>query len=214
MQNIQKMGGWGSLVNSAAYLIGIIIAFTIVKPVLDADPQEYVEFLVDNHTALYVWHFILYILAGVFMVPMVLGVHDRLKDGNLALAQIATGFGLIWAGLVIASGLLILTDMNLIIDLYDRDPVQAIATYETLASVEDALGGAIELPGGLWVFLLSIVALGAGEFPKALNYLGMIIGVAGILTLIPALADFGAIFGIGFIIWFAWAGLDLLRNSN
>lgn len=214
MQNIQKMGGWGALVNSAAYLIGIIIAFTIVQPVLDAEPQEYVEFLVDNHTAMYIWHFILYILAGVFMVPMVLGVHDRIKAGNLALTQITTGFGLIWAGLVIASGLLILTDMNLIIDLYDRDPVQAVATYETLASVEDALGGAIELPGGIWILLLSIVALGAGEFSKALNYLGIVVGLAGILTVIPQLYDLGGIFGIGFIIWFAWAGLDLVRNSD
>jgi hypothetical protein len=76
------------------------------------------------------------------------------------------------------------------------------------------LGGAIELPGGLWVLLASWVALRAGGLPKALNYLGLVIGVAGIITVVPALYEAGTVFGLGFIIWFAWVGIVLVRSSS
>jgi len=48
---------------------------------------------------------------------------------------------------------------------------------------------------------------------RVLNYLGLVIGVAGILTVIPPLGELGAIFGLGFIVWFAWAGIVMVRSS-
>ena len=82
-----------------------------------------------------------------------------------------------------------------------------------LNSVEEALGGVIELPGGLWVLLLSWAALRAGGLPRALSYLGMVSGVAGILTVVPALEALTAVFGLGFIVWFVWLGVVMLRGS-
>ena len=46
-----------------------------------------------------------------------------------------------------------------------------------------------ELVGSLWVLLLSLAALRTGGLTRALNYLGVVLGIAGILTMIPALAD-------------------------
>jgi hypothetical protein len=57
--------------------------------------------------------------------------------------------------------------------------------------------------------------LRAGEFPKALNYLGLAIGVAGIVSVVPALAEyFIYIFALGQIVWFIWLGIVLLRSSE
>lgn len=54
----------------------------------------------------------------------------------------------------------------------------------------------------------------AGEFPRLLNYIGLLVGVAGILSAIPALGEIGgAIFGLGQIAWFVWIGIDLLRTD-
>lgn len=37
---------------------------------------------------------------------------------------------------------------------------------------------------------------------------------AGILTVVPALADvFTSVFGLGFIVWFTWVGIVMLRSD-
>jgi hypothetical protein len=44
--------------------------------------------------------------------------------------------------------------------------------------------------------------------------LGVVVGVAGTVTLVPQLAEAAALFGLGFIAWFIWAGLVLLRDDR
>ncbi len=39
------------------------------------------------------------------------------------------------------------------------------------------------------------------------------IGVAGILTVVPALGELATIFGLAFGVWFAWVGIVVLRGS-
>ena len=67
--------------------------------------------------------------------------------------------------------------------------------------------------GGLWVLLVSVVALKAGEFSKSLNYLGLIVGVAGISTVYPN-ETLTEIFGITQIAWFIWLGISMLTQEN
>ena len=213
MNDFRKVGGVSALINAAAYVVGIGLALTLLAPILDSNPEQYVAFLVDNQALMVVWHLIIYLIAGVFMVPLALAVHERLKVGSPALMQTATAFGLIWAGTVISSGMLLVNDPSVVADLYAKDPAQATTVWLALSAVEHGLGGAIELPGGLWVLLVSWAALRSGGLPRALNYLGVVIGVAGILTVVPPLHELGTVFGLGFIAWFAWAGVVLLSNS-
>jgi hypothetical protein len=44
--------------------------------------------------------------------------------------------------------------------------------------------------------------------------LGVVVGIAGTVTLVPQWADAAAIFGLGFIAWYVWAGLVLLRDNR
>jgi hypothetical protein len=82
------------------------------------------------------------------------------------------------------------------------------------------LGGGNEIIGGVWVLLIGWAALRTGGLPRALNYLGIVAGVSGILTVIPVLEVLGAvevlglIFGLGFIVWFIWVGIVMLRSSS
>ena len=212
MNDLQKMGGVAALIEAATYVVGLGLALTLLAPVLDADADQYVAFLADNLTLMYVWHLIIYLVNGVFLVVLVLALHERLKAGSPAMVQTATAFGLIWAALVIASGMLIINDLGVVVDLYGEDPAQAASVWLALSAVEEGLGGAIELPGGLWVLLLSLAAMRAGGLPRALNYLGVVIGAAGILTVVPALDVLAAVFGLGFIVWFVWVGIVMLRS--
>jgi hypothetical protein len=100
-------------------------------------------------------------------------------------------------------------------DLYGANPAQAITAWTALESVENGITSGNELVGSLWVLLLSVAALRTGMLTRALNTLGVIIGLAGVLTIIPALAEsMIMIFGPGMIVWSAWVGIVLLRQRR
>lgn len=219
MGELRKWGGISALIEAAAYIFGFGMVLAVLVPAgdepVDFDPSEAVAFLAENQTAMYVWTFVIFIVAGVFMVPLSLALHERLKAGSRALMRTATAFGLMWATLIVASGMLIIIDLGVIGDLFAKDPGQAETVWLSLNAVEEALGGGIELPGGMWVLLLSWAALRSGGLPKVLNYLGALVGVAGILTVFPVLADvLTSAFGLGFIVWFVWAGIVMLRDHR
>jgi hypothetical protein len=130
--------------------------------------------------------------------------------------QIATAIGLIWACVVIASGYVYNMGIDTVVDLYGTDPAQAVTVWLAIESVADGLGGVRgEILGGIWVLLASWAALRAGGLPRVLNYLGVVIGVAGILSAVPALSELGLgiIFALGQIVWFIWLGIVMLRSS-
>jgi hypothetical protein len=50
---------------------------------------------------------------------------------------------------------------------------------------------------------------------RVLNYVGVVVGMAGILSAVPALGEVGGgIFGLTQIVWFLGLGILLLRNSR
>ncbi len=78
--------------------------------------------------------------------------------------------------------------------------------------VTNGLGGGNEVLGGVWVLGTSIVALRERLFAPWVNRLGVVMGVAGLVTVVPALEDVGAVFGLGLIVWFVAVGRALLRG--
>jgi hypothetical protein len=213
MKNMARIGGVSALINAAAYLVGIGLALTILSPIVDADAAKYMAFLADHETVMLLWYLLIYLVAGVTMIPMTLALHDRLKDGTPALTQIATAFGLVWTVTVISSGMIIVNNMGVITELYANNSAQADVVRSALYAVERGLGGAIELPGGMWILLVSLAAWRSGRLPKALNAIGVAVGTAGIVTVLPMLYDAGNVFGIGAIVWFIGVGIILLRGN-
>lgn len=216
VNHFNKMGGIAALIQAGAFIIGFALMVTLLLPsgYLKNDPVKSVAFLVDHLAIMYVWNLIIYIIFGIFLVILALAIYDRLKDGAPALAQIATAFGIIWAGLVIASGMVANVGFNIVADSYGHNPEQAESLWLAIRSVEFGLGGGNEIAGGLWVLLVSWAALRVKVFPKTLNYIGVVSGVSGLLTIIPILDVLGAVFGIGLIIWYVYIGIVFLRSSK
>ncbi len=215
MNNLQKLGGITALLHSAAYLIGIVMYFAVLSPILDASPSEYVAQLATYQTTMTIWIFIAYWVSGFSMVVVALALYERLKSGNQAIMQIATALGIIWGGLIIASGNLMMHGFDQIPNLYATNPAQAETISQTLSIVGDGLISGNELIGGLWILMLSWYALQSGELSKGLNYLGILISVSGVLTMFPPIFEAtGTFFGLAMIVWFAWLGIFLLRNRS
>jgi hypothetical protein len=217
VNSFQKKGGMAALMAAAAFVVGFALYFTVLASAgygsLAVDPMQHVAFLAANQSIMYLWNLIIYVIFGVFLVVLALALHERLKSAAPAMIQTATAFGLIWAGLVIASGMVANIGTAVVVELYGQDAVQAVSVWLALTVMVEGLGGGNEIVGGLWVLLVSLAALRAGELPKALNYLGIVIGVAGLITVVPALGEAGAIFGLGSILWFAWLGIVMLRSG-
>jgi len=215
MKNLQKMGGIAALYEAAALLIAMAGYLLILDTLSDVDPVEKVALLVDNQTFLYILNLMVYVIWGLVMVVLSLALYQRLKAGSPAMALTATVIGLIWATVLIASGMISNYGMGIVVDLYSTDPAQAGTVWLAIDSVAQGLGGASgEILGGPWVLLVSWAALRAGEFPKALNYLGLVLGVVGILSTIPALfLMLALVFGMGKIVWLIWLGIVMLRSN-
>jgi len=200
IKNLQKMGGLAALGHAAALVVGMVLSFTLMFPLLDAAPDQVLKFLADNQTLVFMWKLIVNWGSAIMLVIMLLALYERLKAGSPALMQMATVFGFIWAGLIIGTGNLMLHNFGVVANLYGNDPAQAAAWTALVRS--------------LWVLLLSLAALRTGRLTRALSYLGVFLGIAGILTMIPALAEtMFMVFGPGMMVWSAWVGIVMLRRS-
>ncbi|GAA5529859.1 DUF4386 family protein [Herpetosiphon gulosus] len=214
MQSTQKWGGIAALINGFAYIIGIGMVVTLLATFLEASQTEKISFLIEHQNLMALWYLIIYLVAGVWMVPLAIALHHRMQQANPLLMQVTTAMGIIWATTILSSGMLLVNNIKIIADLQQQNPEQTLAVSTAISAVASGLGGAIELPGGIWVSLISIAALQTKRLPKALNYLGLLIGAAGIAMTIPAIAAVGTLFGVGMIGWFLWVGVVLIRMKD
>jgi hypothetical protein len=217
MNTFQKAGGLAALAHAFAYIVGIILAVTLIFPIVDGDTTRYFEFVRDNPFLMHGWILIAYWVAAVAVVFMALALYHRLNVNSPVLVQAGTVFGLIWAGLIIASANLMLNDFRIVTDLFAKNASLTPTVWTILEAVENGIVSGNELVGSLWVTLISIAALRKGGLPKPLNILGAALGVVGIFTLNPFLAGFSAtafIFGMGMVVWSIWLGIVLLRSKS
>ena len=216
MKTLQKMGGIAALIDAATYLVSMGLAITLLAPMLNTnlDFDQFMAFFIENQTLVFIWHLTMYMVNGVFLVILALALYERLKASSPAMAQTATVFGLIWAVLVFTSGLITNHGLNVVVDLYGKDPAQAATVKLLLDTVTLGIDSSDRFLGCLWVLLISWAAMRAEGLPKALNYLGMVLGVAGLIsTAAPVLKDLGVAFGMGIIVWWIWLGIVMLRRS-
>lgn len=213
MNNLQKVGGVTALLEATIYILAFVFFGAFWSFPSDADSIQKFAFLAEHQLILSIVNFIMYVLFGILLAVLVLALHERLKINTPILSQIAAIFGLIWVGLVIASGMISNIGLAAAIELSVEDPDQAVIIWRVIHTVVEGIGGGNEIVGGLWVLLLSVAGIKGKEFAQTLNYFGVFVGVVGILTIYPA-EVFTEVFGISQIVWFSWLGLSMLTSSK
>lgn len=212
--DIQRLGGIAATLLAAAYIAGMAIFILILNPDDLMDPLESVVFLMENEEILFFSMVLIYVVSGSILVVLVQALHERLKIGSPIMIQTASVFGFIWAGVVIAAGMIYIIGLDTVVELYVQDPASAASVWLTVSIVFEGLGGGVEFIGGLWTLLISLIALRSKLLPKALNFLGMAVGIAGVITIAPIFEDLTVVFGLGQIPWFLWLGIILLRSNS
>lgn len=212
-----RAAGWAALVKGLTYVVGFAVmgAYLAPRGFTDAqgDPAASLDVLVANADVMYVWYLVLYLVGGLALVVLAQGLRSRLSAVSPALAATSGVLGYLWAGLLLASGLIALVGQTAVLDLAASDRAMAVSTWASVSVVQDALGGGIELVGGAWALLIGWIGLRTRTFGLSFSLNAVLIGLLGVATLVPAVADVAATsFGLTFVVWFFWASVVLLRR--
>lgn len=213
MKGLQKLAGISAISEGIIYIVAFVYFGAFWSYPVDGSPAEKMAHLSENQLLFSMIYFLMYVVFGVLLAVLVIGLHERLKHTNNPVVTIGSVFGVIWVGLVIASGMISNIGLAHAIGLMDASPEKALDMWTTVSVITESIGGGNEFVGGLWVLLISAAAIQEGWLPRTLNYLGYFVGIAGIATIYPD-ELFTEIFGVSQIVWFIWLGICLLTQEN
>jgi len=213
MNSSRRASGLAAFYLAAALLAAMFYFLVGTNMPSVTDPTEQVDLLVDHQLGLHLMYLVAYVAFGLVLAVLALGLHDRLARSAPAAARVATAIGVIWAGMLVASGVVFIVGMNSVVDLHTTDPAGAVDAWQAIYPVTLGLGGASgEVLGGTWVLLVSLIALRGHALPTWLNWLGLLVGAAGVISAVPGLADVAVVFGLLVMVWFVGLGVTLLRE--
>ncbi|CAM3616166.1 MULTISPECIES: DUF4386 family protein [Pseudoalteromonas] len=221
--SLQKWGGVAALTEAATYLFGFVLFFGVLDSSEHNTPTLYLDFFVQNRDTFFLGYIVIGIIFSFALIVLVQAIHQRFHTMSPDCMKFASVVGYIWAAIVLASTMVFLTSIEAIAKFHEMDPALALTINRTVSIVVDALGGGIELVGAIWVLTISCVGLKHKIFSPLLHYWGLLVSLAGILTLFSGLSFLAknpffevttAIFGLGQILWFIGIGVMLLRNKT
>ena len=211
MNNLQKVAGVSAIFEALIYISAFFYFGAFWAYPAEGTASEKMVYLAENQFSFSAIYFLMYVVFGALLAVLVVGLYEKLKLNSGALVKVASVFGAVWVVLVIASGMLANIGLSHAIALMEASAEKAFDMWHIISVIIDSLGGGNEIVGGLWVLLISIAALQASTFSKGLNYLGIIVGIAGIATVYPD-DTLTEIFGITQIVWFIWLGVSMLKQ--
>ncbi len=217
MKTLQKVGGISALVCAGTYILAMALLTTVLTPMADESLpfDQFISFFLPHQSIIFIWHFSMYLVNGAFLVLLTLALYQHLKTDAPALALAAACFGLLWTGLIFADGFITLNGWEVVGRLASTDPAQAASLRLVVDTVTIGLDHSDRFLGCLWVLLSSYAALLTGRLSKPLNFLGLALGMAGVVSSVaPALNALGYAFGVGVIVWWIWLGIVLLQNNS
>ncbi|WP_416227015.1 hypothetical protein [Qipengyuania sp. ASV99] len=211
----QKAGGWSAISLAASYTAGFgLFAFAVDRTGYQGATGE-LAFALNNSLVLSVAMILLYIMVGAALIPLSFALAPEEAPHNAKWwGRVGQGFGVTWSALVFGSGMIGLVGIGGAARLALEEPERAATVWQVIGLVQNALGGGIEVVGGLWSLIFGSLALGGFILNRALGWLGIVIGIAGMATIAPPLADLAMIFGLAQIVWFGWAGGVMLRQKR
>ena len=106
MKSIQKYAGAAALYAGIAYIVGFVLWGVVLAYSSDLAPALKIASFVENQGLWYFLNLFVYIVWGFVLIVLALGLDDRLKRNSPNLSRVAKVIGLIWAGFVIASGMI------------------------------------------------------------------------------------------------------------
>ena len=211
--NSAKAGALAAFGMASCYIIMFIIYGAILTAPASDDVLDKIQFVQANQDLIGFTYVLGYLLFGCFLLITTIALHNSVKSKPSILLTSGTAFGLIWVVLMMCSGMIGLIGMQTMLELHSESSPHAVSLFYSYGVITNALGGGIELVGGLWVLFISLSGMRHKRLPRALHILGVIVGSLGVLTLVQSVPEFKMAFGLSQIAWFAWVGFALLGDK-
>ena len=206
---LQRLGAIALWMMPLCYVcMFVVFGVLLTMPQTDVLADK-VAYLIANQGTISVGYISGYLIFGCLLLIAVQALRNSLVEGPSHLLICASAFGFIWVVLMMCSGMIALVGMNTMATLHARGPEHAETLFLVYTTITNALGGGIELVGGLWVLLLSISGMRHHRLSKGLGLFGIMVGLLGILTLYQGVPEFKDAFGLSQIVWFVWMGFVL-----
>jgi hypothetical protein len=208
MKNLQKVGGYASIIFALQFLAIAVIEFAILSPQGDngaATPAMTLISIASKSEAPYLTVNLLTVLFSLTVILVTFGVRERMQASATNPMRLAVIAASVASAMFLASGVVAFTGLPPAVAAKDA------ATYGILNALREALlFGAFFASG--WLFLLiGWSGVSTKGLPTILSWLVLVSGVAGILGfLIPDLVLFVVVFNV---IWGFWLGAVLLRSA-
>lgn len=201
-----------SLYMALSYLIGIIIFIVILRYPELTEAVDKVMITVEMKSMVFLTNLIMYVLFGPVLVLFILFLKSMLKSSESVLVKFSSIIGYIWAGSLTACGMIANGALEPISRLFADNPDQAVYLWQMVDSVSTSIGnGNGEILGGLMTLGFGIAMFRDDHFSRGVGVLGIIVGVIGVVSLMPGLADLAILFGILQLVWFVLTGFASLR---
>jgi hypothetical protein len=198
---IQKIGGYGSLINALLMVLFLLVAF---QPNDFYDPARGFETISAGYHIFYILYFGL-VLSGICYIPMVLALRERMKNSMPNIMGTAIIGVSIACTLWFAAALVGCLGMPLIVSAKDASAYTAVGTV--ILSV--ASGG--DCTVGFILLLVGCAALKIKTFSRILCYVFILKGLVMILSIsIEPLVIVGIILGL---LFYPWLGIVLLKSE-
>jgi hypothetical protein len=207
----QAWGSGAAFYLATAYVAGIVYFLVGVDYPSIVDPLDKIALFTGHLRGLQIAYLAIYVGFGFVLMTLAWALHGRLHAAAPATMRVATSVAIVWAGLLVAGGMVTNVGMETVVALHASDPAQAATAWLAIETVATGLtGGNGEVIGGMWTLLVSVAAWRGRSLPVPLIVVGMVAGVAGVVSGLPGLTVLVAAFGLTQLLWFVGLGLVLL----
>lgn len=222
--SLNKLGGTCSILTGIS-LIEVAVVYLLLPPEQQdacGCPGQFLETLAQN-SALYMVEYWLFGLYSLLAIAAVLAISENVRSANEGWVRWTSNLAII--GLAVNA-----------IDSFRRvalDSARAAAYVQGDAAVKAALTVPGALAGldpqdwlrggafGLWVLVVSLLALRGGTWPKSLAYVGIGVAITALLAMVGQVFQIPSaltiVAGVGALIlvptWYIWLGLRLSKAT-
>lgn len=222
--SLNKLGGTCSIFTGVSLIVVAVVYLLLPPEQQDACgcPGKFLSTTAQNST-LYIVEYWLFGLYSLLAIAAVLAISESVRSANEGWVR--------WTSTLAIIGLAVNA-----IDAFRHvalDPARAVAYVQGDAAVRAALTvpGALQgldpqdwLRGGafgLWVLVVSLLALRGGAWPKPLAYVGIGVAITALLAMVGQVFQIPSVLtiiaGVGALIlvplWYIWLGLRLRRAT-
>lgn len=210
----QKAGGIAAIYLALALLAAMPYFLLVVDYPGAITAADRVALVVGNYPSMYAMYLVTYVFFGLALGVLSIALHEKLSAAAPFAMRVATAFGLLWSVALVTSGMVFTYGMTTISAPAATDHAQAVAAWQAIEPIALGLGGAGgELLGALWVLSVSAIGFRSGALSRGLALLGAVVGVFGLVSIVPPFRDAAMGFGLLQIAWFIWMGVSMLKST-